>query len=40
VNKFSWLDGVEGDELEAPSKRACARGVFSKEGTDKICKKV
>ena len=31
VNKFSWLDGVEGDELEAPSKSACARGVFSKE---------
>ena len=31
VNKFSWLDGVEGDELEVPSKSACARGVFSKE---------
>jgi hypothetical protein len=31
VNKFSWLDGVESDELEAPSQSACARGVFSKE---------
>jgi hypothetical protein len=31
VIKFSWLDGVESDELEAPSQSACARVVFSKE---------
>ena len=31
TNKFNWLDDVEGEELGAPSKSACARGTFSKE---------
>jgi hypothetical protein len=40
LNKFSWLDGVEGDELEARRKVPVPEGFSQKSEPTKSVKKV